>query len=97
MISIIQTAAFANWLAAIRDQTALAKIVRRVQRLASGNFGDVRSVGSGLHELRIDEGPGYRVYFVNRGGNIIILLGGGDKRTQQSDIAAERALASDKE
>lgn len=65
----------------------------RIRRISLGNFGDVKAVGGGVRELRIDYGPGYRVYFVQRGNELIILLGGGDKRTQGSDIDAAKRLA----
>ena len=75
-----------KWLTGLRDQKAIARIQIRIDRLALGNPGDVRPVGSGISEMRIDYGPGYRVYFSQRGSDIVILLCGGDKTTQTSDI-----------
>ena len=75
-----------KWLTGLRDQKAIARIQIRIDRLALGNPGDVRPVGSGISEMRIDYGPGYRIYFSQRGSEIVILLCGGDKTTQKSDI-----------
>ena len=75
-----------KWLTGLRDQKAIARIQIRIDRLALGNPGDVRPVGSGISEMRIDYGPGYRVYFSQRGSDLVILLCGGDKTTQTSDI-----------
>ena len=86
MIEIRQTAAFATWLRTLRDRLAKARIQVRMDRLQLGLPGDVRPVGEGVSELRIDYGPGYRVYFTRRGKEIIVLLAGGDKRTQDRDI-----------
>lgn len=93
MIEIWETQAFSAWLLGLGDATARARVVARVQRLALGNPGDAKPIGGGLSELRIDHGPGYRVYFMKRGEALIILLGAGDKRTQRRDIAAARAAA----
>src|SRR5215210_397425 len=90
MIEIRETDEFRKWIKSLRDSIAKAKIASRIQRLKFGNPGDVKPVGQGVSELRIDHGPGYRVYFVNRGDTIIVILCGGDKTTQQTDI--ERAL-----
>ncbi|HEX3131344.1 MAG TPA: type II toxin-antitoxin system RelE/ParE family toxin, partial [Thermoanaerobaculia bacterium] len=79
MIEVRRTDVFAVWLDDLRDLRARARIQARIERLALGNPGDVRPVGEGVSELRIDHGPGYRVYFVNRGKELIILLAGGDK------------------
>jgi putative addiction module killer protein len=91
LIEIRQTDTFATWFAGLRDRQARARITARIRRLSLGNPGDVRPIGHGLSEMRIDYGPGYRVYFVQRGEVVVILLCGGDKRTQDRDIA--RALA----
>jgi putative addiction module killer protein len=91
MLEIRQTEEFERWLSRLRDTTARARILVRLRRLAFGNPGDVRPVGGGVSELRIDYGPGYRVYFVQRGEILIVVLCGGDKRTQQGDIS--RAIA----
>ncbi|MHB2007657.1 MAG: type II toxin-antitoxin system RelE/ParE family toxin [Acidobacteriaceae bacterium] len=82
---------------ALRDSTAKAKIAARVQRLAFGNPGDVRPVGGGVSELRIHHGPGYRVYYIQRGTVLIVLLCGGDKATQDKDIETAKRLAKDAE
>jgi putative addiction module killer protein len=93
MITIHRTESFIEWLTSLRDQLAKAHIARRIDRLARGNAGDVKPVGEGVSEMRIDHGPGYRVYFANRGGTLIILLCGGDKRTQDRDIKRAIDLA----
>lgn len=90
-----KTVEFNDWLSRLRDQRAVAKIAARVDRLALGNAGDVKPVGSGVSELRIDYGPGYRVYFTRVGAKIVLLLCGGDKTTQQSDIDFAKKLASE--
>ena len=95
MIEIRQTEMFSAWLQALRDSTAKAKIAARVQRLAFGNPGDVRPVGDGVSEMRIHYGPGYRVYYVQRGTVLIVLLCGGDKATQSKDIEAARKLVKE--
>lgn len=95
MIEIRQTEIFARWLANIRDGRALARINVRIRRLSLGNPGDTKSVGGGVSEMRIDYGPGYRVYFVRRGEALAILLAGGDKQTQNQDIAMAIKLARD--
>jgi putative addiction module killer protein len=86
MPEVRQTAVFRSWLRRLKDSNAVARIVARIRRMEQGNFGDIRSVGSGVMELRVDYRPGYRVYYVNRGAEIVILLCGGDKRTQQPMI-----------
>ena len=93
MIEVRRSERFIAWLNALRDARAVAKIAVRIKRMADGNFGDVAPVGDGVSELRIHFGPGYRVYFVQRGDVLVILLCGGDKATQARDIAAARALA----
>ena len=90
MIEIRETAAYASWFARLVDARARAKVLIRLRRLSLGNPGDVRPVGRGVSELRIDWGPGLRVYFAPRGDSLVVLLGGGDKRTQARDI--QRAL-----
>ncbi|MES2721886.1 MAG: type II toxin-antitoxin system RelE/ParE family toxin [Pseudomonadota bacterium] len=94
MIEVRETEAYAAWFDALRDAQARARILIRIRRLSLGNPGDVKPVGSGVSEMRIDYGPGYRVYFVRRGDTLAILLAGGDKRTQSRDIAAAIALAA---
>ena len=86
MIDVVKSDQFAKWFRQLRDIRARAKIDARIFRLSLGNPGDVRPVGSGVSELRIDYGPGYRVYFAQHGETIAILLCGGDKTTQRDDI-----------
>jgi len=93
MVEIRQTSDFADWLRKLKDEAARARINVRLRRLSLGNAGDAKPVGAGVSELRIDYGPGYRVYFVKRGDILVILLCGGDKRTQDGDIAKAKAMA----
>jgi putative addiction module killer protein len=95
MIEVRQTEVFAAWLRALRDRRARARIQVRIDRLQLGLPGDTKPVGEGVSELRIDYGPGYRVYFVRRGRELIVLLAGGDKRTQDRDIKKAIQLAQD--
>jgi putative addiction module killer protein len=97
MIAIYEKAAFTEWISALRDSAARAKIASRIRRLAFGNFGDVAPVGHGVSELRIHFGPGYRVYFVQRGSEIVVLLCGGDKRSQKRDIETAQKMAANLE
>jgi putative addiction module killer protein len=96
-VTIVETDEFTTWLERLRDRRARAIILVRVQRLASGNPGDVKPVGEGISELRINYGPGYRVYFVRRGSELILLLSGGDKSTQAADIERAKRIAADLE
>ncbi len=93
-MAIKRTAEFDQWLRGLKDVNAQARIYKRMDRLAAGNAGDVKPIGHGLSELRIDYGPGYRVYFTRRGEVLIIVLAGGDKRTQDRDIADAIRLAA---
>lgn len=93
MVDLLKTDTFDKWFRGLRDVRAKARIDERINRLANGNPGDVRPVGSGVSELRIDYGPGYRVYYVQRGKVLIILLCGGDKASQRRDITKAIALA----
>jgi len=93
MIEVRQTDAYAAWFKSLRDRQARARINTRIRRLSLGNLGDVKPVGEGVSELRIDYGPGYRVYFVKRGETLVILLAGGDKRTQDRDVKKALELA----
>jgi putative addiction module killer protein len=94
MLEIRQTEAYSNWISSLRDQRAVARIEVRIRRLSLGNPGDVKPVGNGVSELRVNYGPGYRVYFVQRGTTLIVLLCGGDKGTQVADIEKAKALAA---
>jgi putative addiction module killer protein len=89
---LVETPNFSDWLGSLRDRRARARIVTRLARLADGNFGDHKSVKGGVFELRIDHGPGNRVYLFQRGKELVILLCGGDKRTQDADIAKAKRL-----
>jgi putative addiction module killer protein len=93
MAEVRQAAEFSGWLNRLRDANAVARIVGRIRRIEMRNPGDSRSVGRGILEMRIDYGPGYRIYYVHRGAQIVILLCGGDKRTQQQDIKRAQKIA----
>jgi putative addiction module killer protein len=93
MAEVRKTDAFATWLDGLSDIRARARVLVRIERLAAGNPGDVKPVGEGVSEMRIDYGPGYRVYFKQIGREIVILLAGGDKRTQNADIKLAIRLA----
>jgi len=93
VIEIRKTEAFDRWFTGLRDRRAVARIKSRIDRLQLGLFGDVKPVREGVSELRIDSGPGYRIYFVQRGREIVILLAGGDKHTQSRDIDIALELA----
>lgn len=93
VVELRKTERFARWLDHLRDVRGRARVQARLERLAAGNPGDVAPVGEGVSELRIDVGPGYRVYFTRRGRAVIILLAGGDKHTQTADITAALRLA----
>ena len=93
MLEIRKTETYAQWIDNLRDLQARARVQVRIERLAAGNSGDVRAVGEGVSELRIDYGPGYRVYFTKRGREVVILLAGGDKTTQAADIKIALRLA----
>jgi putative addiction module killer protein len=95
MVEVRQTGVFASWLRKLRDDKARFRIVARIRRLSLGNFGDVKPVGDGVGELRIDYGPGYRVYLQKRGNLLVLLLAGGSKGTQASDIAKAKKLAKE--
>lgn len=95
MPEIRKTRIYADWIANLRDINAVARIDVRIRRLSLGNAGDSKSVGDGVFELRIDYGPGYRVYFSRHGDRIVLLLCGGDKRTQDLDIKAAKKIAKE--
>jgi putative addiction module killer protein len=95
MIEVIISDVFDAWLQALRDINAQGYIERRIKRIAGGNLGDVKSVGEGVSEVRVDVGPGYRIYFIQRGITVIVLLCGGDKSSQARDITRSKKLAKD--
>lgn len=97
MIEVRQTPIFRDWLGDLRDGVAVKAIRRRLARLQIGLFGDAKALGDGLYELRVDHGPGYRVYFARHGSVVVILLSGGDKGTQARDIDRARRLLADLE
>ncbi|TEA79501.1 type II toxin-antitoxin system RelE/ParE family toxin [Allopusillimonas ginsengisoli] len=94
MIELIKTNLFDRWLIDLRDRRARAKIETRIRRLSLGNPGDVKPVGEGISEIRIDYGPGYRVYYMQRGPVVVVLLCGGDKGSQSKDIALAKTIAA---
>ena len=94
MYTVIQIPAFSDWLGAIKDRSAQVRLMKRLRKAQLGNLGDVKSVGNGVWEMREFFGPGWRMYYVQRGELLIIMLGGGDKSTQSADIAKAIALAS---
>ena len=93
-VQIRRTKEFATWLGNLRDSTGRARILQRIDRLEEGNPGKTRNVGAGVVEMKIDFGPGYRVYYVQRGEVVVVLLCGGDKSTQDNDIRLAKALAN---
>jgi putative addiction module killer protein len=94
MFEVRSTAEFDKWVDGLADLTGRAKIYLRIERAAAGNLGDVRSVGEGLHEMRINFGPGYRIYYRQAGKTIVLLLCGGDKSTQAADIKRAKRLSA---
>jgi putative addiction module killer protein len=97
MLEIRQTQEFRAWITSLRDAVAKARIAVRIERVSRGLMGDIKPVGNGISELRIDHGPGYRIYLARRGNVLVVLLCGGDKSTQAKDIARAKALAQDLE
>lgn len=95
MIEVRQTEVFSKWFAELRDIRAKAHVTRRMDRAEKGNLGDVSAVGDGVSEMRIDYGPGYRVYFLQKGSEVIFLLIGGDKGSQDRDIKKAKAIAKE--
>lgn len=93
MVELIRSSVFDGWLSSMRDRNAKMRIAARLDRLVVGNPGDVKPVGGGISELRVNYGPGYRVYYMTRGKVLIVLLCGGDKSTQDADIRQAKALA----
>jgi putative addiction module killer protein len=94
-MEIIQSETFRRWLSGLRDRQAVARINARIRRLSADNAGDAKPVRDGISELRIDHGPGYRVYFIRRRASVAVLLAGGDKRTQEADITRAIAIAKE--
>lgn len=95
MFEVHLTVAFSGWLAELRDKQAYSRILARIRRIELGNLGDVKPVGEGVSEARIDYGPGYRLYLVRRGEVVIVLLCGGTKKTQPADIAEAKKMAKE--
>ena len=95
MIKLLRSEEFDRWLRKLRDDHAVARIQARLLRLSLGNAGDAKPVGEGVSEMRIDYGPGYRIYFKRRGNELILLLIGGDKSSQDADIKLAKAIAAD--
>jgi putative addiction module killer protein len=95
MFEVQQTAIFEAWIDGLKDMRAVARIEVRLRRLSLGNFGGAKSLGDGVSEMRIDYGPGYRLYFTRRGERIVILLCGGDKKRQSGDIARAKQMAKE--
>lgn len=93
MIEIRQTEEFAGWFSKLRDERVRTKILIRIRRLSLGNPGDVKAVGEGVSEIRIDYGPGYRIYFLRRGAQLVIILCGGNKSSQAKDIEIAKSMA----
>lgn len=93
MIEVRQTDDFAKWFKSLKDRQVRARIQARIDRIGLGSFGDCEPVGGGISEMRIHFGPGYRVYFIQRGTEIVVLLAGGSKRTQSKDILKAKRLA----
>lgn len=95
MVEVFTTEDFDRWLRKLKDRQGRLRILSRIDRLSHGNFGDVKSVGKGVSELRLTYGPGYRIYYARRGARIVLLLCGGDKWTQPGDIARAHQLAAE--
>jgi|SRR5580692_10094134 putative addiction module killer protein len=95
MFTLRRSAIFDDWLNALTDRKAKARIAARLIRAELGNFGDCKPVGEGVSEMRIDVGPGYRIYFVREGASVYLLLVGGDKRSQRQDIQQAKAMAQE--
>jgi len=95
MFEVCKTEEFDSWLRELRDDKAVARIASRIERLALGNQGDVKAVGEGVSEMRLTYGPGYRIYYKQTGKTIMLILCGGNKSTQDSDIKRAKAIASE--
>ncbi|MGA9580906.1 MAG: type II toxin-antitoxin system RelE/ParE family toxin [Allosphingosinicella sp.] len=94
MITVLKTAEFRRWFGSLRDERARARLLKGIDHLSLGHFGNTKSVGGGIGELRVDYGPGYRVYFARRGAQLILLAYGGDKSRQNTDIVRAREIAA---
>lgn len=95
MVEVVKSATFDRWVRKLKDRRAVARVLVRIDRLAAGNPGDVKPVGGGISELRIDHGPGYRVYYLQDGPRLILLLCGGDKSSQDRDIEQAHRIAEE--
>lgn len=95
MVEVLRSSTFDRWLTRLKDRRAVARVLGRIERLVEGNAGDVKPVGAGISELRIDYGPGYRVYYLQEGNTFILLLCGGDKSTQSADILKAKEIAKE--
>ncbi|BAT57934.1 hypothetical protein GJW-30_1_00445 [Variibacter gotjawalensis] len=95
MFEVVQTERFTDWLDHLKEFTAAVRIITKLRRIELGNLGDAKSVGEGVSELRIDYGPGYRIYFTQRGRKLIVLLCGGDKKSQRRDIELAQRIAKE--
>ena len=95
MVEIVRSDTFDGWLRGLRDRQARARILVRIDRLGAGNPGDIKPVGGGVSEIRIDYGPGYRLYLMQKGTVLVVLLAGGEKSTQAADIARAKAIAQE--
>lgn len=95
MYSVIETEAFAQWVDGLRDMPTRIRLRRRINKAKRGNLGDIKAVGDGVWEMREFFGPGWRMYYIQRGDVLVVMLGGGDKSTQQADIAAAKAMAQE--
>ena len=95
MVEVVKSATFDRWVRKLKDRRAAARVLVRIDRLAAGNSGDVKPVGGGISELRIDHGPGYRVYYLQDGPRLILLLCGGDKSSQDRDIEQAHRIAEE--
>lgn len=95
MVEVLKSATFDQWLRKLKDRIAVARIQVRIDRLAAGNVGDSKSIGGGLSELRISYGPGYRIYYLREGQQLVVLLCGGDKSSQARDIKAAQRIAKE--
>ncbi len=95
MIRIIESSTFKRWIRRLRDRVAVARINARLRNVTNGHFGDIRAVGNGVSEMRIQSGPGYRIYFIREGDEVVVLLCGGDKSSQHRDIERAKQIAKE--